>query len=184
MSYVSHISVVTLAAALGSACTERRDETLVKSEENILLVSSESYRDGICWTHKDGSFRAFLALARDGTYAVPDFISVNCLISGDSSYGGEIISHIGTILMLDKYGQLQGKFPNLQIGGNVASDQPFPKGDDKVYYFKADINKVPHPYQSVYAPSKIKMLVDLHMSFDELLRFSREEREKLLQSIE
>lgn len=184
-SYVSHFSAIILATGLAAACAKGEERVSVDSVKEILLVSSEEYREKACWIHSDGSFQAFLVLARNGNYAVPDFVSVNCLIKGDyGSYGEATILHIGTIRMLDTNGKLQDKFPSLHIAGNVASDQPFPSGNSKVYYFKARLKRTTHPYQIVYAPHKIEMLIDINTSFVELLESTSAERKKLLQSLQ
>jgi hypothetical protein len=184
LSYVSHFSALGLAVSLATACTNSNDASPTNSNEKIILVSSEFYRKKPCWTHEYGSFRAFLVFGREDNYAVPEFISVNCEVTGDhASYGESTILHMGVVLIVDTNGKLQTRFPNLQIAGNVASDQPFPSEDSELYYFKADLEKVAHPYQSVYAPSNIRALVDLHMSFGDFLSLPREKREKLLQSI-
>ena len=182
--YGNHINAIALIASLLSGCAKRADESPVSHGEKVVFVSSESYQEDVCWKHKDESFRAFLVLGKDNSYAVPHFLSVNCMIKGNfSSYAEATILHVGTIRMLDSHRLIQGRFPSLRIGGNVATDQPFPSADSELYYFRADLEKVAHPYQKVYTPSKIKKMVGVGTSFDRFLRLSPSERETLLNSI-
>lgn len=180
----NHIKVIALTATLISGCNMGFDETPTNFGEKMMSVSPESYSQSACWKHKDGSFRAFLVLGKNGNYAVPDFISVNCMIKeGPTNDAEATLLHVGTILMLDTNGLIQRRFPNFRIGGNVASDQPFPSASSDLYYFKADVDKVNHPYKKVYSPSKIKTLINTHTSVGEFIHLSPKERERLLQSI-
>jgi hypothetical protein len=183
LKYTSHISVIGLAAAIVAGCHVGDDKAPSRRDEKSMLVSPDYYSKAACWNHK-GSFRAFLVLAKNGNYAVPDFVSVNCVVNDKSMDAAEaVIFHLGTILMLDSNGAIQGKFPSLRIGGNVASDQPLPSASSKVYYFEADLDRISHPYKTVYAPRKIKKLIDINTSFREFLMLSPVQREELLRSI-
>ena len=183
-NYGNHIKAIALTVSLISGCNVGINDNPSNIGEQMISVPPESYSQGACWKHKDGSFRAFLVLGKNGKYAVPDFISVNCIIKEGSSNDAEAtLLRMGTILMLDTNGLIQRRFPDLRIGGNVASDQPLPSENSELYYFKADLDTVNHPYNKVYTPSKIKTLINTHTSVREFLHLSPMGRETLLQSI-
>ena len=172
MNFKSPSSFIVLAAALIAACT--------KAEAEISLVRSDEYVSRACWFDSRGDFVAFLAFGRGGRIAVPDFVSTKCLVSGHGSDGESIISHLGTIRMIDSYGSLQRVFPHVIISDNVRTDQPLPSSESRLYYVRMRLARVPGTPRAVYAPRNILELTDMNMSFLHFLNLSREQRGRLL----
>lgn len=184
LSYGSHISAIVLFMSFVCACTKSNEKVNTQINNKVALVSSEEYRSGSCWTHKDGSFVAFLAFGKENNQEVPYLISTNCLVTGNhTSYGEAILLHFHTIRMTDKHGQLQSRFPELDITDNLSNHQKFPLPDSNVYYFKAHLKKVSFSSFAVYSPYIIESVSNINISFERFLGLSHEDREALLESL-
>lgn len=167
-------NAILLAGLLTASCNQR--------DEKVMLVSAESYRSKECWVDRNGHWEAFLLLAREERTGVPYLISTKCLVTGNFTSHGEAILHsLNTIRLTDSYGTLQRALPGVNILGNIGSHRAQPDSSSKLYYFNADLVKVPDTLP-VYAPENIFQLNDINISFGQFLGLTKDERERLLQT--
>jgi hypothetical protein len=162
-----------MATAFALACASNEDE--------VALVRPELYESKECWFDEGGNFVAFLILANEGRLAVPHLVSAKCIVNeGYSSYGESIILHMGTVHIDDRSGSLQRELPGMTISDSTVTDDPLPRSTDKVYYLRARVTRLPDAALFIYSSDRVIELRDTHISFEQFLGLSREDRETLL----
>lgn len=176
MSFPSLFNLAILSSIFAVPCSQ--------SHKEIASVAPEEYNSSGCWFDATGELSAFLVLGNEDNVAVPYLISNKCLINGAYSSDGEaIIHHLNAVIILDDKGIMQNAFSQYNIVDATNSDLPTPASNDKVYYFRSIVQRIPSKRVNTYVPVRILELSELDLEFEAFLRLSKEERVKLFQGL-